>query len=281
MDEVNTYGLPQGAKIAASLRKSLDAQRRNLLRELAKARPPQRDEPEAGADLMLPPLDPDPEEMADSVRPAVVSIWDAAGGATMAQLNEIRAAFGLDDAAWSVTDQNLDRVIREQAYSFCVGLYQDCDERVREQLSAGLKAGETISAIAKRLESVFKDAAKSRVRMIARTEAAWAHHAAQDASARESGVVAGWEWLASSNACKLCLAIRDEVGRVPLGMPFALAGDNPAYRVKAFPPRHPNCQCSVLYVLKPEYGGPANPEWGKTLILQRCEHAAHFRRPAS
>lgn len=57
-----------------------------------------------------------------------------------------------------------------------------------------------------------------------------------------------------------------EVKRVKIGQEWAVIGDHPSYAKIKHPPLHPSCQCTVVDVLSPEYGGPENPEWGETLI---------------
>ena len=101
--------------------------------------------------------------------------------------------------------------------------------------------------------------------MIAATEASRAVHAAELTADVESEVVAGLELLLSSDACALCRKIASECKRVRLGESFATIGDNPHYKHIKHPPIHPRCQCSLLEILKPEYGGPVDPKWGTTL----------------
>lgn len=94
-------------------------------------------------------------------------------------------------------------------------------------------------------------------------------HAAQEQAAIESGVVAGLEWLVSAASCPLCTMVAAEANRVRLGQAFAEIGSNPDYRSIRYPPLHPSCRCSVVEVLKPEYGGPEDPQWSKTLVDPR------------
>jgi hypothetical protein len=119
--------------------------------------------------------------------------------------------------------------------------------------------------LAARVQYVFERLSNSHARMIAATEASRAVHAAQDLADHESEVVAGLELLLSSDACPLCRKIATECKRVQLGQSFATIGNNPHYRNVKYPPLHPHCQCTMIEVLKPEYGGPVAPEWGKTL----------------
>jgi hypothetical protein len=79
-------------------------------------------------------------------------------------------------------------------------------------------------------------------------------------------VVQGYELLLSADACPLCRMVATECKRVRVGQAFAVIGDHPDYSNIKFPPLHVNCQCSMTSVLTPETGGPADPEWGTTLV---------------
>ena len=74
-------------------------------------------------------------------------------------------------------------------------------------------------------------------------------------------MVSGWEWLPSSGACPICLAIAARARFVKLGQPFAVIGDNPVYSTIKFPPAHPNCTCTYLQILIDEHP----PNWSSTL----------------
>ena len=84
-------------------------------------------------------------------------------------------------------------------------------------------------------------------------------------------MVAGFEWLLSGGACALCYHIAETVKQVPLGQNFAVIGHNEHYKNIRTPPLHPGCRCSQLAILTPEYGGPAEPKWGKTAVQPKVE----------
>ena len=54
-----------------------------------------------------------------------------------------------------------------------------------------------------------------------------------------------------------------------VGRPFAIVGSDPDYSSIRHPPLHPSCQCAMVEVLKPEYGGPEAPDWAATLDQPR------------
>lgn len=126
--------------------------------------------------------------------------------------------------------------------------------------------GDGLRELTKRVNSVFDQAERWRAERIAATEASRAVHAAQWQSEVESGVVAGHEWLASGDACPICQVIAQKAKRVQLGQRFAVVGDHPTYQDIRHPPAHPGCQCAMVAILTPEFGGPAQVDWKAPLI---------------
>ncbi len=257
-DEENTYGLPQGERLRKLLRDWFGKQRAEVLGTI-----PARLDP---LPAHMPDLTRDTKAMAESVTPVLTAYWDEGGKAT-------RERLGLDPDEWRVESPHLRTKIREAALDFCHTTNRTTTqqlgralERLREEFIAGVAdRGETIDQLTTRVQSVFDTAEEWRARRIAATEASRAVHAAQEQAAADSDVVAGLELLLSSDACPLCRKIATEVCRVQLGQPFAVIGRNAAYRDVKYPPLHPGCQCTAIEVLKPEFGGPADPTWGHTL----------------
>lgn len=206
------------------------------------------------------------DPMASAMTPILSAYWDESG-------KRVRERVGLDPDEWQVKDPNLEEKIRSSALAFCENTnattsldLADALAALRQELHEGLvESGEAIPELRDRVQKIFTGAEEWRAEMIARTEAARAVHAAQLQSAAESGVVAGMEWLVSGDACPLCLQIAAEVRMVPLGGKFATIGDSDHYKDIRHPPAHPHCMCSMVEVLMPGYGGPENPDWGRTL----------------
>jgi hypothetical protein len=158
-------------------------------------------------------------------------------------------------------------------------------DRLRIQLHEGIvNQGESIEQLTKRVNAVFETATKSRARTIAQTETSRAIHAAQDDAGRRSGVVTGWRWLLSGDACPICVAIHARNPTVRIGEPFAIIGKNPLYSHIYHPPAHPRCNCDMVPVLdidaQPEFGkGPlVNPEAATREELDRTQEEARQRR---
>lgn len=255
----NTYGLPAGLPIRRRLLHWFRRQLRRVLGTLS--------EIGVGIPLFFPALSDYDDPMTSAMTPIIGSYWDRAGKA-------VRARLGLDPREWRVTDPHLRDKIRGAAYDFCratnastsMGL-NDALDKLRQEMAEGqVEQGEALPKLRKRVAGVFDLAAKYRSQRIAATEASRASHAAGYQSAVESGVVVGVKWLLSGDACELCHLIANEVGSIPLGGRFAVIGDNPTYQDIRHPPAHPNCRCSMTYVLSPKYGGPQDPEFGSTLV---------------
>jgi hypothetical protein len=285
--EANTYGLPTGEPIRKALREVFRSQRNACLKALGvspkaskRARTGQgrnslafrlatKDEGVPASDpasFDFPDLGPGLLDMAKRMTPLLAVYWEQGG-------EELRSRIGLDPNAWSVTNPHLRRMIEQAALDFCAATnattslqLNEAKSKLREELTAGVvDRGESVAALTKRVNKIFDTAETWRARRIAATEASRAVHAAQEEAAKQSGIVAGWEWLLSSDACPLCHRIVAEAGKVRLGQAFAVIGDHPTYSQIRMPPGHPGCQCTAVPILTPSYGGPEDPQWSSTL----------------
>lgn len=271
--EDNTYGLPDGAPISAELREWLRRQREAVLAAI-----PDDTIPAAFPDLTAADWT---DPMAKRMTPLLASYWDDSGKSVFSRL-------GLDPDAWRVVNPHLERQIAGQALAFCQSTNDTTSKRIgdalrdlRAELTKGMvEEGESVRELAKRVQYVFESMSTSHATMIAATEASRAVHAAELAADVESEVVAGLELLLSSDACALCRKIATECKRVRLGEAFAVIGNNPHYKDVRHPPLHPHCQCTMIEVLKPEYGGPVAPDWGQTLQQPQKGLGDEYKPPA-
>lgn len=121
--------------------------------------------------------------------------------------------------------------------------------KVREELAAGLLTPDnTLPALTKRVNAVFNQASSYRAERIARTEASRAVHLGQRMEAAESGVVRGYRWLLSADACPICQAIKQSMPEIALDGKFAQIGTGDYSDIWA-PPAHPNCMCTITEIL--------------------------------
>jgi HK97 family phage portal protein len=130
-------------------------------------------------------------------------------------------------------------------------------KELRQSLAEALGTdANTPALLTKAVGRVFKDAETWRAKRIALTESSRATHTGQALAAKNSGVVIGFKWLLSDDACDLCQAI---LKRHPNGIKleetfgdvdsYAARGDakkSAAYNEIPHPPAHPNCRCALL-----------------------------------
>lgn len=116
---------------------------------------------------------------------------------------------------------------------------------LRKLMVSSLSKGEATSLLAKRVGKIFAD--PMRAFRIAVTESARAKMTGQLIAAKESGVVKGKQWLASSDACEQCLALDRKIVR--LDQPFYVDPKGGPYAVVMTPPFHPSCFCDMLEVV--------------------------------
>lgn len=130
--------------------------------------------------------------------------------------------------------------------------------RLKQELSQGIEQGEAIRTVTADVMRIFRDPARAMT--IATSEVSRAYHAGQEIAAKQSGVVSGFKWLASSDACELCLSLDGKV--VAIGQPFIVLPKGGPYAVVKFPPAHCRCQCSMTEVLSDEWNpGETVEDW--------------------
>jgi len=109
-------------------------------------------------------------------------------------------------------------------------------ERLRAELAEGMKAGESIPELTRRIYETYEDWGFRRAELIARTETLRASNEAALETYRQSGVVEKKIWITyvDEKTCDECLELDGEV--VDLDEDFS-GGIDAA-------PRHPRCRCS-------------------------------------
>ena len=99
---------------------------------------------------------------------------------------------------WKLVNPKIAEHIREQAGDRIKGeVNETTKKQLREELSDGVDAGESVQQLRKRVRSVFEDAAGYRAEAIARTEVCRSSGWATAESFRDSGVVEKREWVAT------------------------------------------------------------------------------------
>lgn len=133
------------------------------------------------------------------------------------------------------------------------GIKAAVSQAIQDGKADASRATQMIRAALKRW---FGKSNRVRARRIARTEAVNLYHRAVIFAARQSGIVAGFEWITVQGACELCLAIEGDGDsptgrrRVRLGQPFAYVGGRAIYH----PTAHPNCMCTLIAIFDRQVG---------------------------
>jgi hypothetical protein len=256
--ESNTFGLDDGDAIRRVLRGLFRSQRDRTLESLGvpgtrrAAVDFERKDIGPGFTWQVPDYGADTLDWVTAVTPRIESIWLESGRAEM-------TAIGLDPDSWSVTNPETAAAIRGQAMEFCEATnatthltVSDAYEGVRAKLVQGLiDQPAATTELVRLVREIFRDAETWRARRIATTEASRAVHAAQVLAAQRSGVVIGFRWLLSSDACPRCQRVAAEVNAVQIGRPFAITGDNATYGTAYHPPLHPHCCLPETPVVAP------------------------------
>ncbi len=161
----------------------------------------------------------------------------------------------LDDARKYLNAQpiKLSKTVNDTAY-----------ERIRSSLADGLKNGESLDKLIKRVNEEYKDLDKFQAENIARTEVSRATNFATVDAYKQSEVVQGKKWVVAPDdrLCEFCMAM-ESIYEAKLGLDenyfkigdtvtgteggiFTVSYDN----VEA-PPLHPQCRCVAVAITKP------------------------------
>lgn len=173
-------------------------------------------------------------------------------------IDEVADAIGVD---WGLLTRQAQAAAQSLSMSLAVSTLRTANreadraiQNAREAIQLGLEHGEAVRDMSVRLRQIFSP---DRALAIAQTESSRAFHAGQMMAAQESDVIGGLSWLASSDACDLCLSLARK-DPVPLGQPFAVIGTGP-YASIYHPPAHPHCYCSVTEVFVEDMPGYHQP----------------------
>jgi hypothetical protein len=113
-------------------------------------------------------------------------------------------------------------------------------EQLRELLRKGLKRGEAVALLARKVGKIFADPGRSY--RIAATESARAYNAGHLGAIKDGGYRKK-VWIYSLGGCERCKKLG---GRVRLlGTPFWVNPEGGPYAVVDHPPLHPHCRCTL------------------------------------
>jgi len=184
-------------------------------------------------------------------------LWDNKPVVEMFVAEEGRAVIGrvgASDVVFEVTDPNVSKAIDKLVLKFGKATNATTSKalgkaikELRAEIRAGLEAGEAITQLTKRVQTVFDSASQYRARQIAMTESNRAVHLGQQLGAEASGVVVGKQWVASTDGCPYCMALNGR--QIALRESFVHTPEPGPYSETPFPPAHPNCRCDMIEII--------------------------------
>lgn len=148
--------------------------------------------------------------------------------------------------------------IRKQVELFALAMLETDREIIVDILAQGLKAGDSIPAIRKKIEEKFSTFTRTQANRITRTEVMTAANKGVLNSFEQSEVVIGKQWLAAPDPCPYCAPMHGKI--LPVSESYFKQGDkwqgnadSPLkldYRETQAPPLHPNCRCTLVEVIE-------------------------------
>jgi hypothetical protein len=170
----------------------------------------------------------------------------------------VRVGAADDPNLWNVSNPKIRDAIARATLRFCKETNRTTEMQIdaardalRKELAAGMMGPEnTVRELTRRVNGIFDSAEKWRAQRIAVTEASRAVHQAERMAAAESGVVKGFRWLLSDDACEICQEIAMENPVIGLEGTFAERGSGPYKNIET-PPAHPHCMCTMTEELIP------------------------------
>jgi SPP1 gp7 family putative phage head morphogenesis protein len=187
----------------------------------------------------------------------------------VAQSKEAYAFLGIDDA-FALTNPAVKDYLKSRAFKFATPVTQETNRRLSDTLSEGIDAGEGISKLSDRVETLFADMKSTRSEVIARSETIRATNYASEQTYIQSDVVEGKRWLTAldERTCEFCDQMNGDV--VKLGDAYADKGSTFVgrdggtmqidYETVEHPPLHPSCRCTLIPIVSKEIVVPEKKE---------------------
>lgn len=194
------------------------------------------------------------KEMATLSEPIMWRPFSRGGNAGLRQA-------GLDLPEWIEAPDVVDAV-KNESFLFARHVNDTVANKTQKAFSEGMRLGESVKDIEKRLIVVYDEWRDSRhAEMVARTETARMFTKGHIEAWRQTGVVELKQWDAASDSCPFCAWMDGRVVGLdenfrnmddPLTVPFR-DGEitlNISYAPIDGPPLHPNCRCAVVPVIQ-------------------------------
>ena len=141
------------------------------------------------------------------------------------------------DVDLDLFNEQIARAITKRA-SLIKGMNETTQKALRGRLLEGIKEGESVAKLSKRVEGYYSEAEKYRSVMAARTETAVASNEGSAFAYQEAGVEK-MQWVINpATACDICGPLDGTEAKVEDGFPEGEPGGI-----------HPNCLCTVIPVM--------------------------------
>jgi hypothetical protein len=235
---------PTSRRLAAMLRAILQRQLAEVLQRLKRER-------------QAPPLDHWTGPIVDATMPILGPQYVQGAREAARRLARLRARKAVRKAAgmemmFDLVNPMVAEQVRRMVFDFASSTNATSRMRVaeaiewlRRALAQGIDERVALAEMTRRVQRIFAD--PQRAATIAITESSRAMHGGQFLAAKQSDIVTGKRWLASSDACPLCLALNGK--EVELDEDFAVDPGGGPYARIPYPPRHPNCFCTWVEVI--------------------------------
>lgn len=142
--------------------------------------------------------------------------------------------------------ENLDTIALDSSKSYIGTVSQ----KIKNQLVAGILAGEGIEKLKKRIRETYAGIKPREAERVARTESIRTANATTQDAFRRSGVVTGKQWFTAldERVDGECAALDGKI--VDIDENFEeLEGVPTPYKDVPYPPLHPNCRCTLSPVI--------------------------------
>lgn len=192
-----------------------------------------------------------PDEKAEIERylllimPTILALMQTAG--------QHAVDFEGSDLTYQVTQTASDSA-REAVRRGITSFNQQTFNKVTRSIAEGLKEGESLSKLTKRVQAVYGDITKYRAELIARTESRYNATKAIIDGYTQIPSVTGKQWYTNPGACEFCRSMDGKV--IDLKTNFFGQGDTVTgvdggefeadYTDVDGPPLHPQCRCTLI-----------------------------------
>lgn len=184
--------------------------------------------------------------------PILESLYLSAGELALRFAGDETSTYEIRDAQRAYIAENLQRMAND--------VNNDTIDLLTNTLTEGIQAGESLSKLAKRVNTVYEQAQGYRAERIARTETLKASNQATNFAYGQTGYVKAKKWYTNPGSCPICDAmdgrtvnLEESYAEVGSSVEYVDAnGDTKNYQVMyetvAAPPLHPNCRCTIVPV---------------------------------